>query len=315
MKTVSIIILNFNGAKNTTACLTSICDGIYQDLKLSIVVVDNSSKEEDKQILRENIKEKESHDIPIVFIENKYNVGYSGGNNTGISYALKNNTDYCLILNNDTIVDKHFVEELENAFSDNSVGIAVSKIYFAKGFEFHKDRYKKEDLGKILWYAGGRMDWQNVIGYHRGVDEVDTGQYDRIEDTEIATGCCMLVRREVMENIGLFDEKYFLYYEDADFSMRAKRAGFKIRYVPKAMLWHKNAGSAGGSGSALQDYYISRNRMLFGMRYASLRSKFSLLRESLKLLARGRKWQKRGIIDFYFQKSGKGSYPVNREFV
>ena len=81
-------------------------------------------------------------------------------------------------------------------------------------------------------------------------------------------------------------------------------------YSAKAILWHKNAGSAGGSGSSLQDYYITRNRMLFGIRYAPFRSKLSLVKESMMLLAKGRRWQKRGILDFYLGRFGKGSFNV-----
>src|SRR3989344_360711 len=108
--------------------------------------------------------------------------------------------------------------------------------------------------------------------------------------------------------VGMFDDKYFLYYEDADLSMRIKKKGFKIVYVPSSIIWHKNAGSAGGSGSMLQDYYITRNRLLFGFRYAPFRSKLALFRESLSLLFRGRQWQKCGVIDFYLGKLGRGSY-------
>jgi hypothetical protein len=154
------------------------------------------------------------------------------------------------------------------------------------------------------------MDWANIIGQHRGVDEADKGQFDKVEETEIATGCCMMIKKEVLKKVGLLDDKYFLYYEDSDLSVRAKKAGYKIVYAPKSIIWHKNAGSAGGSGSALQDYYIIRNRLLFGFRYASARSKLALFRESLFLLLRGRRWQKRGIIDFYLGKLGKGSYKI-----
>ena len=152
------------------------------------------------------------------------------------------------------------------------------------------------------------MDWGNIIGHNRGVDEVDKGQYNKIEETELATGCCMLIKKDVLEKIGSFDDRYFLYYEDADLSIRAKKRGFKIVYVPKSVIWHKNAGSVGGSGSALQDYYITRNRLIFGFRYAPARSKLALFRESICLLLKGRKWQKQGAMDFYLGRLGKGSY-------
>ena len=305
MKHVVISLLNFNGLKNTLACLASLKNIKTDNFKLTIVAVDNPSKED------LDLKGGSLGDISLVVIKNSTNLGFSGGNNVAIKYALENGADYILILNNDTYVDHDFLTELlKTAEQDNSAGILVPKIYFAPGFEFHKEKYKKEELGKVFWYAGGEMDWANVIGHHRGVDEVDKGQYDKTKETEIATGCCMLIRKEIFENVGLFDDKYFLYYEDSDLSMRAKNKGFKIVYVPNSIIWHKNAGSAGGSGSKLQDYYITRNRLIFGMRYAGFRAKVALLKESIKIFMIGRYWQRRGILDFYLGKLGKGSYKI-----
>lgn len=305
MKHVFISLLNFNGKRNTVACLESLKSIEKDSFKLTIVVVDNNSKEEF------DLKNGNIGDIPLVVIKNSKNLGYSGGNNVGIKYALKNGADYVLILNNDTYVDKNFLQELlKIAEQNNRVGIVVPKIYFAPGFEFHKDRYKKEELGRVFWYAGGEMDWNNVIGHHRGVDKVDNGQYSNTEETEIATGCCMLLKKEVFDRVGILDDKYFLYYEDADLVMRAKKNNFKVIYVPKSIIWHKNAGSAGGSGSILQDYYITRNRLIFGFKFAPIRSKLALFRESLLLLFKGRRWQGRGVLDFYLGKLGKGSYII-----
>jgi len=300
-----ISLLNFNGLKNTLACLESLKNIKIDNFKLTIVAVDNPSKEEF------NLKSGSLGDTSLVVIKNSKNLGFSGGNNVAIKYALENGADYILILNNDTYVDKDFLTELlKVAKKDSNIGILVPKIYFAKGFEFHRDRYSQKEQGRVFWYGGGKMDWANVIGHHRGVDEVDKGQYDETEETEIATGCCMLIKREVFESAGLLDDKYFLYYEDSDLSMRAKSKGFKVMYVPSSIIWHKNAGSAGGSGSALQDYYITKSRLLFGFRYAPTRSKLALFRESLSLFFKGRKWQRRGVLDFYMGKLGKGSFKI-----
>lgn len=302
MKKVAIVILNFNGGENTHECLKSIKKLQSNTYKLQIIVVDNASKDNSLKIIKSDFSE-------IDILENKDNLGFSEGNNVGIRYALNNGSDYILVLNNDTIVDKNLLEELIKTIEkDRRIGIISPKIYFAKGYEFHKSRYKSSDLGKVLWYAGGVMDLNNVIGHHRGVDEIDNGKYDKEEETDYATGCCMFIKREVLEKVGLFDKKYYLYYEDSDLSFRAKKTGYKIIYNPKAILWHKNAGSAGGSGSKLQDYYITRNRLLFGMKYISLRVKLSLIRESVKLLINGREWQKRGVLDFYLGKMNSGTY-------
>lgn len=307
MRSITIVILNFNGEKDTLECLKSIQNLETDGFEFLTVVVDNASKKE----FSPPVGGSEFRTGELKIIQNKENLGFSGGNNVGIRYALQNNADYILILNNDTVVDKNLVLELVKvAQSDESIGIVVPKIYFAKGYEFHKDRYKESEKGKVIWYAGGVMDWRNVIGVHRGVDEVDHGQYEKVQETDFASGCCMLVKREVFQRVGLFDEKYFLYYEDNDLSQKVKREGYRIVYSPKAVLWHKNAGSAGGSGSELQDYYITRNRLLFGMRYAPFRSKLSLLRESFRMLPTGRPWQKRGVWDFYLRRFGRGSFKV-----
>lgn len=303
MKKIFVSLLNFNGKKNTLACLDSLKDIKVDNFQLTIVAIDNASEE------KFDLRSGSIGNIPLVIIKNENNLGFSGGHNVGIKYSLENGADYVLVLNNDTYVDKNFLEELLRvAQSDEKIGILAPKIYFAPGFEFHKERYLKKELGKVLWYAGGIMDWGNIIGHHRGVDSIDNGQFDKTQSTELATGCCMLIKKEVFEKAGMFDDKYFLYYEDADLSIRAKEKGFKIVYVPKSVIWHKNASSAGGSGSKLQDYYITRNRLLFGFKYSSIRAKFALLRESLILLISGRAWQKRGILDFYLGKLRKGNY-------
>lgn len=305
MKSVFVSIINFNGKKNTLECLESLKKLITKNFKLTIIVVDNASEE---KFSLENRFVSETTDV---VIRSDKNLGFSGGQNLGIKYALSKGADYVLILNNDTYVDKNFIEELlKVAEQENKIGILSPKIYFAPEFEYHKNRYLKSELGRVFWYAGGDMDWGNVIGHNRGVDEVDKGQFDKIEETSLATGCCMLLKKEVFDIVGVFDDKYFLYYEDADLNIRAKNKGFKIMYVPKSIIWHKNAGSAGGSGSKLQDYYISRNRLIFGMRFAPIRARLSLLRESLKILMNGRHWQKRGVLDFYLGNLNKGSYNI-----
>src|SRR3989344_879636 len=275
------------------------------DFKLNVVVIDNGSRE------KLNLPQDYLGNIPLEIIVKENNLGFTGGHNKGIKYALENGADYILVLNNDVTIDPNLISQLIKALDRNSkYGIVSPKIYFAKGFEFHKDKYKEDEKGRVFWYAGGIMDWANVIARHRGVDEVDKGQYQKTEETDFATGACFLIKRDMLEKVGFFDDKFFLYYEDSDLGQRIKRSGYKIIYAPDAVVWHKNAASVGGSGSPLQDYYISRNRLLFGLRYAPLRSKIALIKESIRLLVSGRQWQKKGIRDFYLGRFGKGSYSV-----
>lgn len=305
MKNVFLVILSYKGHKDTHELLNSLQKVKTDGFLMNVVVVDNCPSDQIK------IDLKEFKDLNLHVIYNEKNLGFSGGNNVGIKYSVKNNADYIVVQNNDTLVDPEYIKELiKSVESNDQIGAVVPKIYFAKGYEFHKDRYKDEDLGKVIWYGGGYIDWKNVLGNHKGVDEVDKGQYDKEEETELATGCCILIKRKIIDEVLGYDDRYFLYYEDADLSQRIQGVGYKLFYAPKAVIWHKNAQSTGGSGSDLQDYFITRNRLLFGMRFAGLRAKAALIKESLKLLSNGRKWQKKGVIDYYLRKFGKGSYPL-----
>jgi GT2 family glycosyltransferase len=302
MKKVALVTINYNTDEDTHALIQSLEKIHTLDFRLEIILVDNGSK--NLFVLKQS--EKKDH---IMLIRSNDNKGFAGGNNIGIKEALKRGADYILLVNNDTIVDPNMIKNLlEVLESDAKIGMTTPKIYFAKGHEFHKDRYEKKDLGKVFWFAGGYTDWGHVRSIHRGVDEVDHGQYDKTEKIDFATGCCMMLKREVLENVGSFDENYFLYYEDADLNERVQQSGYTIYFVPKAVLYHSNAASSGGAGSVLQDYFITRNRMLFGMTYAPLKTKIALFRESLLLLIRGRQYQRRGIQDFYLRKFGKGTF-------
>lgn len=308
---ISIIILNWKRADDTIRCLKSIRQlKIKRGWKIEIVVVDNASSDGSvkkiNKYLGKAIKKRRSFSSKV--IESDKNLGFTGGNNLGIDHSLRNNSDYMLILNNDTEADKDMLRGLIKTAKRFPKAAAISpKIYFAKGYEFHKDAYEDEELGNVIWYAGGNIDWENVYGSNRGVDEVDDDKYMQTEPTDFATGACMLLRTEAIEQAGGFDDKYFMYLEDSDLSMRLKKAEWLVLYTPEAHLWHKVAQSS-GIGSELNDYFIHRNRMLFGIRYAPIRTKLALFRESIKFTINGRPWQKQGIIDFYLGRFGKGSW-------
>ena len=293
---IAIVILNYKGLENTLGCLDSLRRCSQDSHKIEFIVVDNNSDDGSVEALSK-IKD-------IDLIGNRKNFGFAGGINVGIKAALEKEANFILILNNDTIVDNDLLINL--LVASKSGDIISPKIYFAPGFEFHKERYKKGDLGKVIWCAGAKIDWQNIIGQHIGVDEVDTGQFGARQKIDLATGACMLVKRKVFEKIGFFYEKYFLYLEDMDFCVRAKRAGFKIIFEPKAILWHKNASSGGGSGSSLQDYYISRNRLLFATKYAKVRTKFAVFKQILSQINTPIK--RKALIDFVTFNFGKGTF-------
>lgn len=293
---IAIVVLNYNGREDTLECIGSLAKVKKDNFQVKIIVVDNGSKDGSARAFSK-LKN-------IDLILNDQNLGYSGGNNIGIKKALSKGSDYIFVLNNDTVVDKNILISLVHAASFGD--IISPKIYFAPRFEFHKDRYQKSDLGKVIWYAGGTIDWPNIIGQHPGVDEVDKGQFSKMKKIDLATGAAMFAKRAVFEKIGFFDEKYFLYLEDMDFCVRAKRAGFKIIFEPAAIVWHKNASSSGGSGSLLQDYFITRNRLLFAARYAKMRTKLAVLRQILAQI--NQKTKRMALLDFLTLNFGKGNF-------
>lgn len=280
MKKVAVIILNFNVKKELLKCIESVQASTYKGV--DIIVVDNHSNVDISYSL-EKFKD-------LRFIQNKENLGYTGGNNIGIKVALELGVDYCLILNPDTQIDRNCIKNLVKGAEKLNAGIAGPKIYFAGE--------------KRIWHAGGLMDSSNVIGSHRGVDEEDHGQYDNVTEVDFVSGAAFFVKREVFEKIGYFDENFFLYYEDADFCLRAKKAGFTIYYIPSSLVYHENASST-GLGSPLQDYFITRNRMLYASKHLSLRTKFALLREGVRNLANP--MRRLALFDFLIGNFGKGS--------
>ncbi len=290
---VFVIIVNWNGKKDTEACLSSLEKIEKPHVDLRVIVVDNGSSDDSVAAIRKKYP-------GVTVLPTGKNLGFTGGNNTGITHALKDKADFVWLLNNDTIVEKSVLENL-SPFKDPRVGICGSKIYFAPGHEFHQTRYKKQEQGRVFWYAGGLIDWKNMYASHRGVDEVDHGQFDHEEDTPFVTGCSMMIKRKVFDKIGMLDDRYYLYLEDLDFCLRAKKAGFTLKYVPSSILWHVNAGSSARPGNPLHEYYFTRNRLLLGFRWASLRTKFALLRETLRFTSPVRK---KAVRDWMFGRFG-----------
>lgn len=306
MDKASIVILHYKGEDDTYGCVSSILSNHVNNSQFNIILVINSPIETNTRERKNSFVSELKKDYPhLIIIENKENTGFGQGNNVGIQKALDLGSEYILLLNNDTLVSPDLLNKLiAYAKSDPEIGVVSPKIYFAKGFEYHKNKYCDEDLGKVIWYAGGIIDWDNIYASHRGVDEVDTNQYDEVTDTDFATGCAMLIKKSTIDKVGLFDGKYFLYFEDTDYSLKVKKFGMKIKYFPKTYLWHKNASSSGKPGSNIHIYYQNRNRLYFGFKYASLWTKKSLLIDSIKLAAKGGVYTK-SIFDYYVGKMGK----------
>ena len=250
---VSVILLNWNGAEFTIPCVESLHVQSYANLET--IVVDNGSTDNSRSLL----EEKFGKSITLVPLEK--NRGFTGGNNVGIELALRGGAEYVLVLNNDTIAHIDFVRELVRlAESDKHIGVVTGKIFY----------YDEKD---VLWFAGGVIRRGLLAFKHRGLLERDSGKYDTAAESQFVTGCCMLVRREVFEKIGLFDDRFFIYCEDADFCLRVLERGYALVYTPRALLWHKESASmrkntlrAGGGTVSPMQYYLSTRNRLFVIR-------------------------------------------------
>ncbi|MFA5828021.1 MAG: glycosyltransferase family 2 protein [Candidatus Shapirobacteria bacterium] len=303
MVRIAILILNWKQPELTIQTLDSYLKIKHKNFEYKIFSIDNGSADGSFKKLKSLYK----NNPQLTILKNPTNIGYVPAFNKEIKKKL--DYDYILVSNNDILVDPYFLENLVTAALQSNFDILGPKIYFAPGYEYHKHRYTPKEIGKVIWFAGGKMDWANIIGSNIGVDEVDTGQHDQIKtNIDFITGCCMLVKSGVFKKIGLFDKDYFMYLEDVDFCQRAKKSGFRLAYIPQAFIWHVNSGSS-SSGSSLQDYFISRNRLIFGLKYANLRAKFALIRESIKIFLTSKSfWKKQAVSDFYLNNLGKGSW-------
>ena len=158
----------------------------------------------------------------------------------------------------------------------------------------------------MIWHAGGQVDWANMYASHRGVDEVDdAGKFEEITSVPFVSGCSFMISSEVIARVGLLDEQYFMYYEDFDYCMKAKKNGFIVKYAPKSILWHKNSGSTGRPGNNLHEYYLTRNRLVIGFKYAQLRTKLALLREAIRQIIKSTPIRRRAVIDACIGRMGR----------
>ena len=305
MPRIAIIILNWNRPQLTIETIHSILKVKKSGFDYHIYLVDNGSTDNSVKLIKKAFAKQKN----LSFLSLDTNLGFVGGNNFAIKHICRLKHDYVLLCNNDVLVDPRFIEKLLSpAQANTKIAIVGPKIYFAPGFEFHKKRYQKKDLGKIIWSAGGRMDWDNILGSNIGTDQLDTGQFNQITtDIDFVSGCCLLIKTALFTKIGLLDPAYFMYLEEVDFCQQAKKIGYKICYQPEAVVWHKNAGSS-AAGSHLQDYFIIRNRLYFASHFAGPRARFALFRQSLKFLWGKNKWKKQAIIDYYLKRLGRGSW-------
>lgn len=250
---VGIILVNYNGAEDTIECIKSL--GKINYLNYKIVIIDNDSYNDDYLNLKEYI---DSYRNNINLIKAQKNLGFAGGNNIGIEYAInKLNCDYVLLLNNDTMVDEYFLNTLVDKIEEDSdIGVAGAKIYY----------YPEKNK---IWYAGGKIDWRKFTSIHFGEKKEDLGEYNDDIEVDFITGCVMLIKKEVLNKVGYLPEEFFMYYEDFDFCIKVRQAGFKMIYVSQSKVYHKISSSTGGEESAFSLEYGTRNRKKLIKKYKS----------------------------------------------
>jgi GT2 family glycosyltransferase len=247
---VAVVVLSWNGRDDTERCLHSLARVTYEPLTL--VVVDNGSSDGSAEMVRSEFPE-------TVLVENGANLGFAGGMNAGIHRALELGADAVVLLNNDTEVDPAFAEALVAAAQARpDAGALSAKIYF-------------RDRPDHIWYAGARFDpRRGYNGRHVGYGEQDSARFAQVAETERACGAAMLVTREALDHVGLLDEDLFAYVEDAEWSLRARRAGYRVLVVPESRVWHGVSSTTGGEGSPRALYYSVRNLLVVCERYAPL---------------------------------------------
>jgi len=256
-----VIVLNWNGKEDLLECFGSLRGATYP---IQVILVDNGSKDNSVAEVRARFPE-------VSIIVNKTNVGFSG-NNVGMEEALRRGADYVLLLNNDTWVEPHCFQELIRAAEENpEIGILSPRICY----------YSNPEL---IWYDGGKLD--NVNGFlrhsHINSDRLTGSVDDRPMQLDYVCGCAMLIRRQVIEQIGVLDQRFFMYWEDADYSLRAKNSGFGLLQVPSARVLHKVSQSIGGAESPDALYYMERNRFLISARGMGIGSRLALLKKQLR---------------------------------
>ena len=257
---VSIILINYNGSTDTMECVESLTRVTYDNVK--IIVVDNASTDNSVEVLKQNLNYEN-----VILVESPENNGFSAGNNLGILEARRLDSGYMLILNNDTLVEPGFIEPLLEVFdSDAQVGCVISKILYAS----EPDK---------IWYAGGTFNPWFCRAGHDAYNLTDN-KVDEVKPVEFASGCCMLLSGTAIEYTGLMDEDYFLYVEDTEYSLRLRKAGFKLMYTSKSVIYHKVSAST-KAGSDLSQYYTIRNTLYLGKVYSSFLQKLSTMAYNL----------------------------------
>ncbi|MFM7232854.1 MAG: glycosyltransferase family 2 protein [bacterium] len=250
MRTLAIVVLSWNGCALTRDTLASLARcRVPEGWRVHTMVVDNASHDGSPAMVALQFPDVEL----LALSENRR---FAGGCNAGVERALAAGADAVMLLNNDVVADPDLLVKLVTALAeDPSAGAAAPLIYHAPP-------------GDLVWYAGGRCIPALAHSSHRGLRTHDHGRWRAIEPTGYLTGCCLLATAEAWRRVGLLDERYFIYAEDADWSLRARAAGFRLLFVPTARLWHRVSASSGGAMNPWKVYQRLRANLSLWSRHA-----------------------------------------------
>lgn len=239
---IGVVTVTYNSSSVLEDFLASVWKQTHADFVL--YAVDNASSDGSVARLRRET------DSRLVILASETNSGVAAGNNRGIARALADGCDLVLLINNDTEFGPELFATLVRGLDEFACDMSAPKILYA-------DR-------RTIWCAGGGFNaWKGYAGVHYGAGETDRGQYDRARQVGHAPTCCLLVRREVFERIGMMDARYFVYLDDTDFCFRAMCAGIRLFYLPSAVLFHKVSVLTGGPESPFSVRFCTRNHIYF----------------------------------------------------
>lgn len=286
-KMVAIILVNYNGSKDTIECIQSLQSLNYNNY--TIIVVDNCSTDDSIEKLQ-----KAQQLFEFKLLKSSKNNGFSAGNNIGINFARNElKADYYWLLNNDTLVEPDSLEELIRGFNyQKKVGITTARIYY------NSNR-------KMIWYAGGNISHVTARTEHWHYGEINPQiDVNNYQDVSFASGCCMLISREAIDKVGLLDEGYFLYEEDSEYCLRLYEHGLKIIYCPKSIIYHKVSASTGQS-SPISQYYTVRNKYrLIQQHYKGINKTIAYIYSTMQIQFRCLKRE----LDWKYYQEGKKAY-------
>lgn len=290
-KKVGVVLINYNGEKYIADCINSLQAQTYKDIE--ILFWDNRSSDASVEIVKRFYPQ-------VHLIESQYNYGFAKANNLAVKQMLNMGVEYILLLNVDTVSDPFLIQWLLEKADDNTV--TTARICMGRH-------------GEADWYAGGELQFDIGNARHLSIKGC-------IKEKAVTfiSGCCMMIHRDIIRKYGLFNTKYYLYYEDTDLCMRWYLEDVRMLYIPSVKVWHKVGGSMGGNRTPLKEYYLIRNRLYFVNKYREyikVNTKVVLYEIVKKKIVCPTEYNRKmikaacyGILDYYMGKMGKTDHKI-----